>query len=295
MRKNMIKTEKIVVIREWGMFILGTALLAFAINQIFAPANMVTGGVSGLAIVLEEAIWRSAEIRIPIWALNAALNVPLFSMGFATLGWNAMKRSLAGTIFLTVFLAVIPEQGLGLGDSLLTAVFGGVISGAGTGLIFSANGSTGGTDLLALVLTKRFRSMKVTQLLLIIDGGIVLVGAWMFGLITALYTVIAIYTVSVVSDRVLKGFYDAMAVYVISEKNREIAEKIMESLERGVTKMSVIGAWSGESKEMLFCVIGKRQLPQVKDIIMENDENAFVVVAEANEVLGEGFRKISEN
>jgi len=291
----MIKTEKIVVIREWGMFILGTALLAFAINQIFAPANMVTGGVSGLAIVLEEAIWRSAEIRIPIWALNAALNVPLFSMGFATLGWNAMKRSLAGTIFLTVFLAVIPEQGLGLGDSLLTAVFGGVISGAGTGLIFSANGSTGGTDLLALVLTKRFRSMKVTQLLLIIDGGIVLVGAWMFGLITALYTVIAIYTVSVVSDRVLKGFYDAMAVYVISEKNREIAEKIMESLERGVTKMSVIGAWSGESKEMLFCVIGKRQLPQVKDIIMENDENAFVVVAEANEVLGEGFRKISEN
>jgi len=291
----MIKTEKIVVIREWGMFILGTALLAFAINQIFAPANMVTGGVSGLAIVLEEAIWRSAEIRIPIWALNAALNVPLFFMGFATLGWNAMKRSLAGTIFLTVFLAVIPEQGLGLGDSLLTAVFGGVISGAGTGLIFSANGSTGGTDLLALVLTKRFRSMKVTQLLLIIDGGIVLVGAWMFGLITALYTVIAIYTVSVVSDRVLKGFYDAMAVYVISEKNREIAEKIMESLERGVTKMSVIGAWSGESKEMLFCVIGKRQLPQVKDIIMENDENAFVVVAEANEVLGEGFRKISEN
>lgn len=295
MRKNMIKTEKIVVIREWGMFILGTALLAFAINQIFAPANMVTGGVSGLAIVLEEAIWRSAEIRIPIWALNAALNVPLFFMGFATLGWNAMKRSLAGTIFLTVFLAVIPEQGLGLGDSLLTAVFGGVISGAGTGLIFSANGSTGGTDLLALVLTKRFRSMKVTQLLLIIDGGIVLVGVWMFGLITALYTVIAIYTVSVVSDRVLKGFYDAMAVYVISEKNREIAEKIMESLERGVTKMSVIGAWSGESKEMLFCVIGKRQLPQVKDIIMENDENAFVVVAEANEVLGEGFRKISEN
>ena len=291
----MIKTEKIVVIKEWGMFILGTALLAFAINQIFAPANMVTGGVSGLAIVLEEAIWRSAEIRIPIWALNAALNVPLFFMGFATLGWNAMKRSLAGTIFLTVFLAVIPEQGLGLGDSLLTAVFGGVISGAGTGLIFSANGSTGGTDLLALVLTKRFRSMKVTQLLLIIDGGIVLVGAWMFGLITALYTVIAIYTVSVVSDRVLKGFYDAMAVYVISEKNREIAEKIMESLERGVTKMSVIGAWSGESKEMLFCVIGKRQLPQVKDIIMENDENAFVVVAEANEVLGEGFRKISEN
>ena len=277
------------------MFILGTALIAFAINQIFAPANMVTGGVSGLAIVLEEAIWRSAEIRIPIWAINAALNVPLFFMGFATLGWNAMKRSLAGTIFLTVFLAVIPEQGLGLGDSLLTAVFGGVISGAGTGLIFSANGSTGGTDLLALVLTKRFRSMKVTQLLLIIDGGIVLVGAWMFGLITALYTVIAIYTVSVVSDRVLKGFYDAMAVYVISEKNREIAEKIMESLERGVTKMSVIGAWSGESKEMLFCVIGKRQLPQVKDIIMENDENAFVVVAEANEVLGEGFRKISEN
>ena len=291
----MENTEKIAAVKEWCMFILGTALLAFAINQIFAPANMVTGGVSGLAIVLDEAIWQSADVRIPIWVFNAVLNVPLFVMGFVTLGWDAMKRSLAGTIFLTVFLAIIPEQGLGLGDSLLTAVFGGVISGAGTGLIFSANGSTGGTDLLALVLTRRFRSMKVTQLLLIIDGLIVLVGAWMFGLTTALYTVIAIYTVSVASDRVLKGFHDAMAVYVISGGSRRIAGRIMENLERGVTKMSVTGAWSGEDKEMLFCVIGKRQLPQVKDIIMEIDENAFVVVTEANEVLGEGFRKITEN
>ena len=291
----MENTEKIAAVKEWSMFILGTALLAFAINQIFAPANMVTGGVSGLAIVLEEAIWQSADVRIPIWVFNAVLNVHLFVMGFVTLGWDAMKRSLAGTIFLTVFLAIIPEQGLGLGDSLLTAVFGGVISGVGTGLIFSANGSTGGTDLLALVLTKRFRSMKVTQLLLIIDGLIVLVGAWMFGLTTALYTVIAIYTVSVASDRVLKGFHDAMAVYVISGGSRRIAGRIMENLERGVTKMSVTGAWSGEDKEMLFCVIGKRQLPQVKDIIMEIDENAFVVVTEANEVLGEGFRKFTEN
>lgn len=291
----MKKFEKKSDIREWLMFILGTAVLAFAINQIFAPANMVTGGVSGLAIILEEALLRWANVRIPIWVFNAILNVPLFLLGTCGLGWKAMKRSLVGTVSLTLFLAIIPEEGLGLNDSLLTAVFGGAISGIGTGLVFSANGSTGGTDLLALILARRFRTMKVTQLLLLIDGLIVLAGAWMFGLTTALYTVIAIYTVSVASDRVLKGFYDAMAVYVISGDSRDIAAAIMERLERGVTRMRVIGAYSGADKEMLFCVIGKRQLPQVKDIIVEIDDSAFVVVAEANEVLGEGFRNISEN
>lgn len=277
------------------MFILGTALMAFAINQIFAPADMVTGGVSGLAIVLEEALLRSVDIHVPIWVFNVLLNIPLFIVGFRGLGWNAMKRTLVGTVALTAFLAVIPEKSIGLGDSLLTAVFGGVISGVGIGLVFSANGSTGGTDLLAVFLTKKFRTLKVTQLLLILDGIIVLTGAWMFGLTTALYTVIAIYTVSVTSDRVLKGLYDAMAVFVISKVSRKISASIMEKLERGVTRIKVIGGYSGEEKEMLFCVIAKRQLPQVKDIIAETDPKAFVTVTEANEVLGEGFRNIAEN
>lgn len=277
------------------MFILGTALMAFAINQIFAPADMVTGGVSGLAIVLEEALLRSVDIHVPIWVFNVLLNIPLFIVGFRGLGWNAMKRTLVGTVALTAFLAVIPEKSIGLGDSLLTAVFGGVISGVGIGLVFSANGSTGGTDLLAVFLTKKFRTLKVTQLLLILDGIIVLTGAWMFGLTTALYTVIAIYTVSVTSDRVLKGLYDAMAVFVISKDSRKISASIMEKLERGVTRIKVIGGYSGEEKEMLFCVIAKRQLPQVKDIIAETDPKAFVTVTEANEVLGEGFRNIAEN
>ena len=277
------------------MFILGTALMAFAINQIFAPADMVTGGVSGLAIVLEEALLRSVDIHVPIWVFNVLLNIPLFIVGFRGLGWNAMKRTLVGTVALTAFLAVIPENSIGLGDSLLTEVFGGVISGVGIGLVFSANGSTGGTDLLAVFLTKKFRTLKVTQLLLILDGIIVLTGAWMFGLTTALYTVIAIYTVSVTSDRVLKGLYDAMAVFVISKVSRKISASIMEKLERGVTRIKVIGGYSGEEKEMLFCVIAKRQLPQVKDIIAETDPKAFVTVTEANEVLGEGFRNIAEN
>lgn len=269
--------------------------MAFAINQIFAPADMVTGGVSGLAIVLEEALLRSVDIHVPIWVFNVLLNIPLFIVGFRGLGWNAMKRTLVGTVALTAFLAVIPEKSIGLGDSLLTAVFGGVISGVGIGLVFSANGSTGGTDLLAVFLTKKFRTLKVTQLLLILDGIIVLTGAWMFGLTTALYTVIAIYTVSVTSDRVLKGLYDAMAVFVISKVSRKISASIMEKLERGVTRIKVIGGYSGEEKEMLFCVIAKRQLPQVKDIIAETDPKAFVTVTEANEVLGEGFRNIAEN
>lgn len=291
----MDEIMKKVWVKEWALTVFGTALMAFAINQIFAPADMVTGGVSGLAIVLKEAVLRWGNVHLPIWMFNVVLNVPLFIMGFSGLGWRSMRKSLVGTVALTFFLAVIPEESIGLGDSTLTAVFGGVISGAGTGLVFSGGSSTGGTDLLALVLTKRFRSMKVTQHLLVLDGTIVLAGVWMFGLPTALYAVIAIYTVSVVSDRVLKGFYDAIAVYVISGESRAIAVKIMEGLERGVTRLSVTGGYSGEEKEMLFCVVGKRQLPRVKDIIGELDPRAFVIVTEANEVLGEGFRNISEN
>ncbi len=291
----MKKNGKGISMKEWVMFITGTALMAFAINRIFAPADMVTGGVSGLAIVLEEGIRRWLNVRIPIWVFNAVLNVPLFILGFCFLGRRSMKRSLIGTVALTFFLALIPEEGIGLDDSLLTAVFGGVISGVGIGLVFSANGSTGGTDLAALILTKRFRTLKVTQLLLVLDGVIVLAGAWMFGLVKALYAVIAIYTVSVVSDRVLKGLYDAMAIFVISKDSRKIADQIMGNLGRGVTRMKAMGGYSGQEKEMLFCVIGKRQLPQTKDIIAEVDSKAFVIVTEANEVLGEGFRNIVEN
>ncbi len=295
MLEKMKKNGKGISMKEWVMFITGTALMAFAINRIFAPADMVTGGVSGLAIVLEEGIRRWLNVRIPIWVFNAVLNVPLFILGFCFLGRRSMKRSLIGTVALTFVLALIPEEGIGLDDSLLTAVFGGVISGVGIGLVFSANGSTGGTDLAALILTKRFRTLKVTQLLLVLDGVIVLAGAWMFGLVKALYAVIAIYTVSVVSDRVLKGLYDAMAVFVISKDSRKIADQIMGNLGRGVTRMKAMGGYSGQEKEMLFCVIGKRQLPQTKDIIAEVDSKAFVIVTEANEVLGEGFRNIVEN
>lgn len=285
-------------IRIYGKDLLritvGAALMAFSINRVFAPADMVTGGVSGLAIVLSEAAWRSMEIRIPIWIPTAALNIPLFLLAFGKMPKPKLLRNLMGTAALTVFLAVIPERGLGIDDPMLSAVFGGAVSGVGTGLIFSANSSTGGTDLAAVLLKKHFRSVKVTTILLILDGSVILSGVWMFGVQTTLYTVIAVCIVDLVSDRVLQGVNDALAIYIISRKDgSRIAEEIMQRTERGVTYIRVMGGYSGEERRMVFCVVAKRQFPVVRDIVEEIDREAFVVVSAANEVLGEGFRNIS--
>lgn len=268
---------------NWFTMLLGTAIMAVAIKMVFDPVNLVTGGVSGVGIIVKELS------GIPLWLTNTMLNIPLFLAAFFVKGWKFIRRTVVATVGLSFFLYVLPDINLGMDDIFLSALFGGVISGVGTGLVFMARSTTGGTDLLAAVLQHYMRHFSVAQIMQVLDGMVVLAGAWIFGLQFALYAIIAVFVVGKVTDGILEGMKFSKIAYIISDKSNEIAEAIMNELERGVTGLNGTGMYSGNAKNVLFCVVSKKEIVLVKDIVSKIDDNSFVIVTDAREVLGEGF------
>ena len=268
---------------NWFTMLLGTAIMAAAIKMVFDPANLVTGGVSGVVIIVKELT------EIPLWLTNSVLNVPLFAAAFFVKGWKFIRRTLVATVGLSFFLFVLPDLNLWMDDIFLTALFGGVISGVGTGLVFMARSTTGGTDLLAAVLQHYLRHFSVAQIMQVLDAAVVLAGAWIFGLQYALYAVIAVFVVAKVTDGILEGMKFSKLAYIISEKPEEIAAAVMKEMERGVTGLNGKGMYSGSPKNVLICVVSKKEIVQVKDIVSKIDNHSFVIVTDAREVLGEGF------
>lgn len=263
--------------------LLGTAIMAVAIKMVFDPANLVTGGVSGVGIIVKELT------DIPLWVTNTALNIPLFIAAYFTKGWQFIRRTLVSTVGLSFFLYILPDISLGMEDVFLSALFGGVISGIGTGLVFMARSTTGGTDLMAAVLQRYMRHYSVAQIMQVLDGLVVLAGAWIFGLNYALYAIIAVMVVTKVTDGILEGMNYSKIAYIISEKSDEIAAAILTDMERGVTGLNGTGMYSGKTKNVLFCVVSNKEIVQVKDIVSKIDADSFVIVTDAREVFGEGF------
>ena len=274
---------------EYGKLISGTFLMAAAIKWIYDPVNMVTGGVSGLAIVIRFLTSPFLEGGLPLWLTTTILNIPLFAAAIYFQGFRRLSRTVTATIALSFFLAVLPDMAFQSEDMLLTALFGGVVSGIGTGLVLGAQATTGGTDLLAALLHRWIRHYSVAQILAVLDGIVVAAGALVFGLEFALYAVIAVFVVGRVSDGMIEGTKFAKQAYIISEHSQEIAKEIMDRMDRGVTGLKAFGMYSGQEKNVLFCVVSKKEMPQVRDIVHQIDSKAFVIVSDVREVLGEGF------
>lgn len=268
---------------EYGLITVGTLLISIAIKNIFDPVSMVTGGVSGLAIIAKQ-LW-----SVPLWLTNAVLNIPLFAAGMLIMGWKFIKRTLFSTVLLSVFLYLLPDGSYMGNDILLSALFGGIITGIGTGMVFLASCTTGGTDMLAALLQKRLKHYTMAQIMQVLDGLIVLAGASMFGIPTALYALIAIFCVSKVTDGLIEGLKFSKQAFIISDRYREIAKAVMERMGRGVTSLEARGMYSDEEKKMLFCVVSKKEIVKIREIVAEFDPGAFVIVSDAREVFGEGF------
>lgn len=268
---------------DYAMIMAGTFLIGFAIKNIFDPVRMVTGGVSGVAIIVKE-LW-----SVPLWLTNTVLNIPLFAAGLFVCGWTFIKRTLFATVMLSISLYVLPEVSYMGNDLLLSGLFGGILSGVGMGMVFLTSCTTGGTDLLAALIQKRFRHYTLAQIMQVLDGLIVLAGASVFGVRTALYALIAIFCVAKVTDGIIEGLKFSKQAYIISEQYREIAEAIMERMGRGVTSLEARGMFSNQEKNMLYCVVSKKEIVRLKEIVAEFDPGAFVIVSDAREVFGEGF------
>ena len=260
---------------DYAMIVAGTFLIGFAIKNIYDPVSMVTGGVSGVAIIAKE-LW-----SVPLWLTNTVLNIPLFAAGFFFCGWRFIKRTLFATVMLSVSLYVLPEASYLGNDLFLSALFGGIISGVGTGLVFLTSCTTGGTDLLAALIQKRLKHYTLAQILQVLDGVIVVAGASVFGIRTALYALIAIFCVAKVTDGLIEGLKFSKQAYIISEHYQEIAEAIMEQMGRGVTSLAARGMYSDQEKKMLFCVVSKKEIVRLKEIVSEFDSSAFVIVSDA--------------
>ncbi|MCI9593285.1 MAG: YitT family protein [Lachnospiraceae bacterium] len=269
---------------DYVLMVLGAFIMGFAIKNIYDPVKLVTGGVSGIAIIIKDML------GIPLWLTNTLLNVPLFLASYRIKGWKFIKRTFVSTAALSLSLYVLPEMHMmPTDDMLLSALFGGLISGVGTGLVFMANATTGGTDMLAALIQKVMPHYSVPQIMQVLDAAIVVAGAALFGIRPALYALIAIYAVARVSDGILEGLKFSKMVYIISDSSREISDVIMERLDRGVTGIQAEGMYSGDDKKMLCCVVSKKEISQIKEIVREIDLRAFVIVNDAREVLGEGF------
>ena len=273
---------------EYLLIIIGTGLMGTAITSCFDAAGMVTGGFSGIAILAKS--WTNGLYGdgIPLWFTNLALNVPLFLLATKIKGFKFVKKALLGDLSLTVWLAILPSWKLSA-DLLLVALYGGLLQGIGIGFVFLGGGTTGGTDLLAAIIQKYLRHYSIAQIMQFVDGAVVIVGMYVFGVERALYAIIAVFLVTKVSDGIIEGLKFSKSVYIITDKPDEVARMVIEDMDRGITGIPAKGMYSGEDKLMLFCVVGKKELVQLKEKIDEIDEKAFVIVGDAREVHGEGF------
>lgn len=270
----------------WADYLLmtvGALIIAVSVKNIFDPANMVIGGASGLAIIIK------AKFGVPLWLTNTLFNIPLFLGALKIKGWKFIKRTVFATVALSLWLYVIPNIPFVADDLLLVALYGGLVCGAGTDLVLLAVATTGGTDTLAALIQPLAPHYSIAQIMLVLDSLIVLAGLSTFGLHLALYAMIAIFVLTKISDGIIEGLKFSKSIYIISDHAEAIAQAIMTELSRGVTGLSVKGMYSGEPRQMLYCVVSKKEITQIKEIVAGFDRKAFVIVEDAREVLGEGF------
>lgn len=276
---------------KYFMIIIGTGILSFGISCFYDQIGLVTGGFSGLAIVIKSITDGLFEGGIPLWFTNLALNVPVFVISYFLKGKEFIGRSLFGALVLSAWLYIIPSINMPEGDYMIGAIFGGICAGAGIGLVIRVGATTGGTDMLSALVQLKMRHYSIVQILQVIDGMVVLLGMFIFGMRPTLYAVIGIIVQTKVSDLVVEGFNYSKAAYIITDKHEDVAKAIIEDLQRGLTGLQARGMYTGKDKCVLFCIVTQKQIVQLKDMVHEIDEQAFVIVSDVREVLGEGFQE----
>ncbi len=272
--------------------ILGGAIYAVGIEWLFKPVAMISGGVTGISMIINMLT------RLPVGVLIIIMNIPLFIIAFKMFGFKFMVGSLVGMLASSVFidlLSLLPFEPITL-DPLLAAVYGGIVTGLGSGIIFAAGASSGGVDVIAKIYRRKYPYINFGTFILVLDFVVISAYALIFRLYeNAMYTILAVFIASKVIDLVLYGVSNSKLCYIISESSEEIKEEIVKTLHRGVTVIEGRGAYSGLPKQVLLCVIKRQQIVQIKKLIRCIDQQAFVVVSDARDVFGRGFGNISSD
>ncbi|ADY56373.1 Protein of unknown function DUF2179 [Syntrophobotulus glycolicus DSM 8271] len=277
-----------ILLKVWKVFkqslgiLIGAVIVATSINIFIISNKIADGGITGIAIILHYLFRWDTGLAIFI------INIPLFMLGYKIIGRRMLLNSILGVTALSVSLKFTSQLPAVTDNQLLASIFGGLVTGIGMGIIFRFHGSLGGTDILALILTKRI-SFSVGQILLGMDALILLCAAIIFEPEMGMFAMIYAYTAARVIDLVQVGLDYSKSVMVITDKPEQIAEDIILNLERGVTYFQAEGAYSKQDKKVVYSIVNRTQLSQLKDIIHQHDPQAFVAIGEVAEVVGEGF------
>ena len=290
-KRKQVKSKKKKLIMDYLMIFFGAAVLAFGVSSMYDLAGLVTGGFSGLAIIVKNVTSRWFEGGVPLWFTNVALNVPVFILAYFIKGKKFIGKTLIGTLALSFWLYVLPSVDLAQGDLFLAALFGGVFTGVGIGFVIRAGATTGGTDMVSALIQVKLRHYSIVQILQIIDGLVVVAGLFIFGIRAGLYAIIAIVVATKVSDVIIGGLNYSKAVYIITKEYELVADKILHEMERGLTGLHAKGMYTQEEKCVLYCVVDQKEVVPLKDMVAEVDPHAFVIVSDVREVLGEGFQE----
>ncbi len=276
------------------LILLGTLCMSAPVKLIYEPMKMVMGGFGGFAIVVKYFA-EGFGLDIPVWLTNAVLNIPVFIIAFFVIGKDFVAKTLLGAVSFAVWLYLIPTYDICGGDFLLAVAIGGLMDGVGIGLIFLTNSTSGGTDMVSAILHKFFKHYSVPSILFVVDGIIVVSGAFVLGFRNAMYGIITIYVLTKISDTMLEGVKFAKLVYIISDEYEKIAKLIMSEMDRGVTALAAKGMYTNKDKSMLFCVVGKKEIVKIKEIAAVTDPKSLIIVSDVREVFGEGFVEYSHD
>ena len=285
-----MKLDKQTVLRGVRAVLLITlASLFYAISFVwcFDPNGIAFGGITGLAQIINRLF-----PAIPVGVTVIVLNIPLFLLGWKLIGGKLLVSSLYAMFISSVFIDLItPLYDWQPMDPLLACIFGGLLMGGSLGIVFLQGATTGGTDLAARLLKLKFKWLPMGKLLMGVDLAVIILVALFFqNLNTALYGLVALYISTLAMDGILYGLDNAKVAYIISDHNKEIADAIVHDLDRGVTILQGQGAYTGADKQVLMCAFKQREIASIKAAVKGIDPDAFLIVCNAHEVLGEGFR-----
>ena len=281
-------------IRNTVYIIVGCLIYAVGIGLFLDPNGLTPAGVAGLAIVINHLLDICFNIsNLETGTVIAIVNIPIMILGIWKFGFKFFFSTIAATLLSSWFINLLaaniapPTQ-----DPLLSSILGGACMSLGMGIVFRAGATTGGSDVIVRALRTAFKHIKTGELFWIIDGSIILITVAVFKNIDILlYAVITLTVQTFVIDFVLYGSDSATMVYIMSDNEKAISDRILKELEAGVTIMKAEGAYTGKNKNVLLCVVKKQVFPKIKDLVAEEDPKAFMIVTKATEIFGEGFKE----
>lgn len=285
LEEHFRKTGRKEIAFSYLQILLGCLLGAAAYPAFLIPNSIAPGGLTGVATILNHLFsW-------PVGTVSLLLNIPLFLIGYRAMGRIFAFRSLIATLLFSLLIDLLPIRPVST-DPLLGTLFGGVVLGAGLGLILRGGATTGGTDMVARMVHRRLPFITVGMFLFILDCLVVVGAAAAIGTQQALYAFINIYVCSKVIDAVMMGFGGNKACFIMSKAWQQITNRLMEETGRGVTHLDARGAYTGNQQPVVLCVASRQEIMSVKRIVREEDESAFLFITDAHEALGEGFSRL---